>query len=412
MPTNDLAPLPILDWDVELKVDEPPQAVSLLIEQELLLGRTPNGKAEMPSVDFSPYNGVELGVSRRHGLLTNVGDGVTFTDLGGDNGSSLNGLHLTPHKAERLKTGDVLLLGQFKAEVSLKSHQRKTSILAARPDLNFNGAQVRGRNQRILVVEDDASVAEMYRIALERGGFSVQIAREMVSAIRMLNHFTPNAIVLDVMLPGIRGIELARYVRRDTECPDIPIVVTTALSTPDAIKNAMDSGVDVFMAKPLDWRELTRVVGTLVQKIETTNPMLQTKKLAGTASLNYIPAATRQDTIVMFLDTYREPVTKIVEKQITLGRQNPSASPSSGADHMNLDDFGALDKGVSRMHLSIRRIGKQFEIEDLSSANGTYVNGYSIPPHQAHPLKNGDEVRLGDLRIHVYFLSETEVAER
>lgn len=410
MPLNDATSLPTLAWDLELKVDDSLEVVSILVEQETLLGRTPNGKTEIPSVDFSNYNAIELGVSRRHGLLSNVGDGITYTDLGGDNGSMLNGEQLAAHTPVQLKTGDTLFLGQFKVEVSLTSHAHKTSILAMRPNLNFNGVQVRGRNQLILVVEDDANVADMYRIALERGGFSVRIAREMVSAIRLLNRFTPHVIVLDVMLPGIRGIELARYVRRDTECPDIPIVVTTALSSPDIVKNAMDSGVDVFMTKPLDRRELTRVVSTLIQKIEMTNPMLQTKKLTGTASLNYIPAATRQDTIVMFLDTYREPVTRIVERQITLGRQNPSASPAS-VEHVNLEDYGALDKGVSRMHLSIRRIGKHYEVEDLSSANGTYINGSQIPPHQAHVLKNGDEVQLGDLRIHIYFLSEIEIAE-
>lgn len=406
MPSSDLAP--VIDWDVTFKFEELNQTIVLMVEHELLLGRTPNGKAEMPAADLSTYNAIDMGVSRRHGILTNQGENVSYTDLGSENGSVLNGQRMTPREPTRLQTGDILYLGHLKTQVTVKSRPRKTSIMAARPELSFDGAQVQGHGQRILVVEDDAGVADMYRLALERSGYTVQIAREMVSAIRALNHVTPNAIVLDVMLPGIRGLELARYVRRDTECPDIPIVVTSALTTPEAVKNGMDSGVDVYMGKPLDWRELSRVIGTLVQHSEAVNPMIHTKKLAGTARLNFIPATTRQDTIVMFFDTQREPLTAVVQPEVTLGRQNPGGTER----YVDLESYNAFERGVSRIHVKIKRIGTEFEVEDLASANGTYINGFSIAPHKPHPLKNGDEVRMGDLRMHVYFLSETEVSER
>jgi DNA-binding response OmpR family regulator len=397
---------PQIDWDVELKLEDPPQTIQFIVEQDTLLGRTPSGQAEVPSVDLTNYNGIDRGVSRRHGMFHNDGNTLTYRDLGGGNGSVLNGAHLTPHEPARISSGDILYLGHFKAQINIRAHTRKTTILASRPDLNIVGTAVPGKGQRVLVVEDDQGLAEMYRLALERSGYTVQAAREMVTAIRALNHQTPSVILLDLMLPGIRGLELCRYVRRDTECPSIPIVVISALRDKESVKGAMDAGADVFMGKPVDWKELTRVVSTLVQGVEVSNPLLQTKRLSGTARLDTIPAEARRDTVVVFIDNYREPLTLIIQPQLTMGRQNPGANAKT---HVDLEPYEAFDKGVSRVHLTLRRAADHYEVEDMGSANGTFVNGVSIAPGQPQSLKNGDEVRLGTLRLRMYFLSETEI---
>jgi CheY-like chemotaxis protein len=392
------------DWDVELKLSDPAQSVTFIVESQILLGRTPNGSGDMTSVDLTPYNAVELGVSRRHGVLVNEGDSLTYYDLGGGNGSALNQTALQPQETVKLQTGDILTLGNLRAEIVIRTRARRTTILATRPDFRLAATTARGQGQRLLVVEDDNGLAEMYRIALERIGYQVQTVREMVAAIRALNFQMPAAILLDLMLPGIRGLELARYVRRDTEAPNVPIVVVSALGDKESIRGALEAGVDVFMNKPVDWRELSLVIGTLVGK-GTAASVIQTKRLRGTARLESIAPEMRHDTIVTFIDNYREPMTLVVKDEITLGRQNPAAPQN----HIDLDAYEAFDKGVSRVHVSIRRMGDLFEVKDLDSANGTFLNGQSINPHAIHTLKNGDELRLGALRLRMYFLAETEL---
>ncbi|MHB8626755.1 MAG: FHA domain-containing protein [Aggregatilineales bacterium] len=399
-----------LDWDVELNFDDPPQSVHVMVERQVLLGRTPNNVAEMPGFDLSPYNAAEKGVSRRHGMLVNDGAALSYSDLGSDNGTVFNGRRLSAQETVRLNDGDVLYMGHLKVTVTLKSRVRKTSIAAIRPGLTLSSTPISGKGQRILIVEDETGLAQMYRLGLERNGYTVQTVREMVSAIRTLNRVTPSAIIVDLMLPGINGLELCRYVRRDTECPSIPIAVVSALHDSENVKAAMDSGADIYMTKPLDWRELVRVISSLVQQIEVAQPLLHTKKLNGTARLDFIPATTRADTLVVFVDGHREPFTAVAQPQITMGRQ--ASDPNTATAHIDLESYSAFDKGVSRMHLTIRRVAKGFDVEDLDSANGTFVNGFSLAPHAPHQLKNGDELRLGDLRMHVYFLAETEVAER
>jgi len=209
------------------------------------------------------------------------------------------------------------------------------------------------------------------------------------------------------MLPGIRGLELARYVRRDTEAPNVPIVVVSALGDKESVKGAMEAGVDVFMNKPVDWRELSLVIGTLVGKNSAAS-VIQTKRLRGTARLEAIAPEMRHDTIVTFIDQYREPLTLIVKDEITMGRQNPAAPQN----HIDLDAYEAFDKGVSRVHVTIRRTGEVFEVKDMDSANGTFLNGSPINPGTIHTLKNGDELRLGAMRLRMYFLAETELPRR
>lgn len=397
------------DWDVELRLEGssgviPP--ISFVVEAETLLGRTPNGQAEMPSVDLSGQNAADLGVSRRHGVLRNEGAQLTFTDLGSGNGSSINGVRLTPKVPRPLVSGDHLQLGQLTLVVSLKARPRRTSVLAIRPGIELIQQLTKGSGQRLLVVEDDQGLAEMYRLALERSGYVVQTAREMVTAIRALNHQMPSAILLDMMLPGIRGVELARYVRRDTECPDVPIVVVSALRDPDSVKAAMDAGVDIYLGKPVDWKELSQVVGSLINKVDPANNILQTKKLRGTARLEAVPVSVRRDTIIAFIDSFREPITMVVQGTITLGRQ--AGTPGS-RNHIDLEPYEAFEKGVSRVHASLRQENGVFEVEDLNSANGTYINGQPLLPGQSRVLKNSDELRLGNLRMRLYFLSETDV---
>jgi len=402
-------PLQQTDWDVEFKVEDPPQSISFIVEGEMLLGRTPNGQDALPSIDLTPFNAVEWGVSRRHGVLTNDGTALSYYDLNSENGSVLNDKPLSGREPVRVTSGDTLYLGHLRGTILLRAHPRKTTILAVKENLQIGNASAHGRGQRVLVVEDDQGLAEMYRLALERSGFMVQNAREMVTAIRALNHQMPSAILLDLMLPGIRGLELARYVRRDTESPNVPIIVVSALRDKETVNSAMQAGADVFMGKPVDWKELTHVIGTLVAKSEGGGVSSQTKKLGGTARLEAIPTEMRHDTLVAFIDSFREPLTLMVQPTITLGRQNPGALARS---HVDLESYEAYGKGVSRVHATIRRSGELFEVEDLGSANGTFINGTPLTPNHPSTLKNGDELRLGNMRLRLYFLSETEIPRR
>jgi hypothetical protein len=86
-----------------------------------------------------------------------------------------------------------------------------------------------------------------------------------------------------------------------------------------------------------------------------------------------------------------------VETTITLGRGTDRMA--DGAPHIDLTDYAARDKGVSRHHVKITRRNNRLWVSDLGSTNGTLLNGRPLPPDTERPLSNGDELYLSYLKL-------------
>ena len=94
---------------------------------------------------------------------------------------------------------------------------------------------------------------------------------------------------------------------------------------------------------------------------------------------------------------FRQQLTKM----ITIGR---SDSGSTFKPDIDLEDLGAVEKGVSRRHAQIELGDGNVTIHDLDSANGTYLNGQRLPAFQPRILHNGDELRFGKLTTNIFFV--------
>jgi pSer/pThr/pTyr-binding forkhead associated (FHA) protein len=110
--------------------------------------------------------------------------------------------------------------------------------------------------------------------------------------------------------------------------------------------------------------------------------------------------------IALFIGTTISPIKLAVKPLAILGRY---AEESSDQLHLDLVPYGAFDKGVSRFHACLRHERDTFEIEDLDSSNGTWLNDARLPSRQPTPLRPGDRIRLGQLQFQVMF---TEVNSR
>ncbi|MDH5785732.1 MAG: phosphate regulon transcriptional regulator PhoB [Chromatiales bacterium] len=122
----------------------------------------------------------------------------------------------------------------------------------------------------ILLVEDEAAIREMVSLALERAGFTVWQAEDGAQAERLLADVMPDLMLLDWMLPGMSGIELARRLRRDEVTQDIPIIMLTARSEEDDTIRGLESGVDDYMTKPFSPRELIARINALLRRTSVT----------------------------------------------------------------------------------------------------------------------------------------------
>lgn len=104
--------------------------------------------------------------------------------------------------------------------------------------------------------------------------------------------------------------------------------------------------------------------------------------------------------IIMHFSEQNERVSLQPQSEIVLGRidQNTHTYPD-----IDLTPHGALEHGVSRTHATIRRAEDSMTVMDMDSANGTYLNGKKLIPHQPHILRDGDEIKFGKLTSRIYF---------
>jgi DNA-binding response OmpR family regulator len=121
--------------------------------------------------------------------------------------------------------------------------------------------------RRILVVEDEGTIAEAVAARLRAEGFAVQIAVDGPGAIEAVRRELPDAIVLDVMLPGFDGLEVCRRVQAERR---IPVLMLTARDDETDLLIGLAVGADDYLTKPFSMRELAARVHALLRRATIT----------------------------------------------------------------------------------------------------------------------------------------------
>lgn len=120
--------------------------------------------------------------------------------------------------------------------------------------------------QTIMLVEDEPEISEMLTFALNRAGFETRSAGSAEEALRMLDGPLPGAIIIDWMLPGASGVELARRLRGDALFADLPMIMLTARGEETDKLKGFDAGVDDYLTKPFSPRELIARIRALQRR--------------------------------------------------------------------------------------------------------------------------------------------------
>jgi len=107
--------------------------------------------------------------------------------------------------------------------------------------------------KRVLVVDDDEKTVELVKLYLNRDGYRVLTAYDGIEALRLAREGHPDLIVLDLMLPGIDGLEVCRTLRAES---DVPIIMLTAKTTDQDKLTGLKLGADDYVTKPFSPREL------------------------------------------------------------------------------------------------------------------------------------------------------------
>lgn len=123
-----------------------------------------------------------------------------------------------------------------------------------------------GMTAQILVVEDELSIQELIAVNLVRAGHTVRRAVDAETAQDMINTSLPDLILLDWMLPGISGIDLARRLRSNSHSRDVSIIMLTARSEERDKIIGLETGADDFITKPFSPRELLARIAAVLRR--------------------------------------------------------------------------------------------------------------------------------------------------
>jgi two-component system phosphate regulon response regulator PhoB len=128
-------------------------------------------------------------------------------------------------------------------------------------------AQPLAASTRVLLVEDDADIRELIRYSLARAGFKVEEASDGGEALEKVMSFAPDLVVLDLMLPGMTGLEVCQRLRSRPESARLPILVVSAKGNASDRALGLAMGADDYVTKPFSPRDLlTRAIALLPQQ--------------------------------------------------------------------------------------------------------------------------------------------------
>jgi len=132
--------------------------------------------------------------------------------------------------------------------------------------------------QNILLIEDEKNVADLIIQGLEEDGFTTFHALNYDQAIERLRSFKIDLVILDVLLPRMNGLDICKNLR-SLGYTDLPILMVTALGSPENVVLGLDSGADDYLSKPFKLIELKARVRTLIRrKVEITKQLQDQKK--------------------------------------------------------------------------------------------------------------------------------------
>jgi len=144
-----------------------------------------------------------------------------------------------------------------------------SSSSAPKPPLNSSptgkGPQI---SHAILVVDDEEDLLELVRYTLSKEGHTISCAGTGEDALKQARKQPPDLIVLDLMLPGIDGMEVCRRLKGDSKTRDIPIIMLTAKSEETDVISGLDRGADDYITKPFSPRVLAARVKSLLRRKE------------------------------------------------------------------------------------------------------------------------------------------------
>jgi DNA-binding response OmpR family regulator len=126
--------------------------------------------------------------------------------------------------------------------------------------------------KKILIIDDHGHIRLLLSNRLSKMGFEVATSENAINTVKLVINTKPDLIVMDLMMPGIDGIQATKLLRENEITKNIPIIMLTAVSTRDTVLEALSSGVNDYVVKPFKGEELYKKIAHFIGEPETPNP--------------------------------------------------------------------------------------------------------------------------------------------
>ena len=140
--------------------------------------------------------------------------------------------------------------------------------------------------KKVVIAEDDDAIAHMVNMALGDAGFLCLRARDGEEALKLVKAHDPDVLVLDVMMPRVDGLEVARRLKADVMWSRTPILMLTALAGIDDQVQGIEAGADAYMSKPFDLREFGAKCKALIRAARRERDRNPTTNLPGSRAID------------------------------------------------------------------------------------------------------------------------------
>lgn len=125
-----------------------------------------------------------------------------------------------------------------------------------------------GLARTILVVEDNTLMRKLFVRCLEEGGFTVIEAEDPHEVIGLMLDSVPDLVVMDIVMPGISGVELIKQIRAESRLASVPVLAVTNLATPADKRRLADAGFDGHISKPIRPKDFLATVGAFLPDVQ------------------------------------------------------------------------------------------------------------------------------------------------
>lgn len=200
--------------------------------------------------------------------------------------------------------------------------------------------------KKIVIAEDDDAIAHMVNMALGDAGFLCLRARDGDEALKLVKAHDPDLLVLDVMMPRVDGLEVARRLKADVMWSRTPILMLTALASTDDQVAGLEAGADAYMSKPFDLREMSARVKAMVRTARRERNRNPTTNLPG---------------------------SRAIDEEIEGALKSGKPTAAAHIDILNFDSYSDTI-GIARSEDTVKNLGAWLlEAARLASGGGAFV---------------------------------------